>query len=206
MQLRSLSLASLMLAASVLLAAAEDKPAETTAPTAPAVPAAPQWSEFTSDKQGFAVSFPGAPKVTTAPVEGQNPLLQHDFQVSLGEDTVYTVVVFEYPQGKVPKADTDYYVKLINAYAKGSETRLRRRGPATVDGRAGFEGIADDGKNKLTHLVTVVPAGDRIYMLASASPRAKGIPEDAERFRNSFRLLGGEADPREGSAASAAPQ
>jgi hypothetical protein len=172
----------------------------------PAVPAAPQWSEFTSDKQGFAVSFPGAPKVTTAPVEGQNPLLQHDFQVSLGEDTVYTVVVFEYPQGKVPKADTDYYVKLINAYAKGSETRLRRRGPATVDGRAGFEGIADDGKNKLTHLVTVVPAGDRIYMLASASPRAKGIPEDAERFRDSFRLLGGEADPREGSAASAAPQ
>ena len=206
MQLRSLSLASLMLAASVLLAAAEDKPAETTAPTVPAVPAAPQWSEFTSDKQGFSVSFPGTPKVTTAPVEGQNPLLQHDFQVSLGEDTVYTVVVFEYPQGKVPKADTDYYVKLINAYAKGSETRLRRRGPATVDGRAGFEGIADDGKNKLTHLVTVVPAGDRIYMLASASPRAKGIPEDAERFRDSFRLLGGEADPREGSAASAAPQ
>ena len=206
MQLRSLSLASLMLAASVLLAAAEDKPAETTAPTVPAVPAAPQWSEFTSDKQGFAVAFPGAPKVTTAPVEGQNPLLQHDFQVSLGEDTVYTVVVFEYPQGKVPKADTDYYVKLINAYAKGSETRLRRRGTATVDGRAGFEGIADDGKNKLTHLVTVVPDGDRIYMLASASPRAKGIPEDAERFRDSFRLLGGEADPREGSAASAAPQ
>ena len=150
MQLRSLSLASLMLAASVLLAAAEDKPAETTAPTVPAAPAAPQWSEFTSDKQGFAVSFPGAPKVTTAPVEGQNPLLQHDFQVSLGEDTVYTVVVFEYPQGKAPKADTDYYVKLINAYAKGSETRLRRRGPATVDGRAGFEGIADDGKNKLS--------------------------------------------------------
>ena len=206
MQLRSLSLASLMLAASVLLAAAEDKPAETTGSTAPAAPAAPQWSEFTSDKQGCAVSFPGAPKVTTAPVEGQNPLLKHDFQVSLGEDTVYTVVVFEYPQGKVPKADTDYYVKLINAYAKGSETRLRRRGPATVDGRAGFEGIADDGKNKLTHLVTVVPAGDRIYMLASASPRAKGIPEDAERFRDSFRLLGGEADPREGSAASAAPQ
>jgi hypothetical protein len=192
-----------MLAASVLLAAAEDKPAET---TAPAAPAAPQWSEFKSDTQGFAVSFPGAPKVTSASVEGQNPLLQHDFQVSLGEDTVYTVVVFEYPQGKAPKADTDYYVKLMNAYAKGSETRLRRRGPATVDGRAGFEGIADDGKNKLTHLVTVVPAGDRIYMLASASPRAKGVPDDAERFRDSFRLLVGEADPSEESAASTSPQ
>ena len=88
--------------------------------------------EFQSPEQGFAVSFPGAPKVTTAPVEGQNPLLQHDFQVSVGEDTVYTVVVFEYPQGKVPKPDTDYYVKLMNAYAKGSETRSAQR---TCDGR-----------------------------------------------------------------------
>jgi hypothetical protein len=203
--MRCLSLASLVLAASVLAAAAEDKPAETTASTTPAAPTAPQWSEFKSDAQGFAVSFPGQPKVTTAPVEGQNPLLQHDFQVSLGEDTVYTVVVFEYPQGKAPKADTDYYVKLMNAYAKGSETRLRKRGPATIDGHAGFEGIADDGTNKLTHLVTVVPQGNRIYMLASALPRAKGVPEDAERFRDSFRLLGGEADPEE-AAASVPPQ
>ena len=205
MHMRRLTLASLMLAASVLLAAAEEKPAETTSSTAPTAPAAPQWSEFKSDAQGFAVSFPGQPKVTTAPVEGQNPLLQHDFQVSVGEDAVYTLIVFEYPQGKAPKADTDYYVKLMIAYAKGSETRLRKRGPATVDGRPAFEGIADDGKNKLTHLVTVVPLGNRIYMLASASPRAKGIPEDAERFRDSFRLLGGEADPEE-AAASAAPQ
>ena len=206
MRMRSLSLASLMLAASVLLAAAEDKPAETTASTAPAAPAAPQWSEFKSDAQGFAVSFPGQPKATSATVEGQNPLLQHDFQVSLGEDTVYTVVVFEYPQGKAPKADNDYYVKIMNAYAKGSDTRLRRRGPATVDGHAGFEAVADDGKNKLTHLVTVVPSGNRIYMLASASPRAKGTPDDAERFRDSFRLLGGEADSSDESAASATPQ
>jgi hypothetical protein len=54
--------------------------------------------------------------------------------------------------------------------------------------------------------VTVVPQGNRIYMLASALPRAKGIPEDAERFRDSFRLLGGEADPPEEAAASASGQ
>lgn len=200
LSLGSLSLAALMLAASLSFAAAEEKSTEQ-----PAAPAEPQWTEYKSDAQGFAISFPGAPKVTSAPVEGQNPLVQHDFQVSLGEDQVFTVVVFEYPQGKAPKADADYYVKLMNAYAKGSETRLRKRGAATVDGRAGFEGIADDGKNKLTHLVTVVPFGDRIYMLASAAPRARGIPETAERFRDSFRLLGGESDPEE-SAATAAGQ
>lgn len=196
--LGSLGLASLMLVAAMSLAAAEDKATEQAA-----TPSEPQWTEYKSDTQGFAIAFPGAPKVTSAPVEGQNPLVQHDFQVSLGEDTVYTVVVFEYPKGKAPKADADYYVKLMNAYAKGSETRLRKRGPATVDGRSGFEGIADDGKNKLTHLVTVVPAGDRIYMLASASPRARGIPETAERFRDSFRLLVGESDPEEAAASTA---
>ena len=38
--------------------------------------------------------------MTSTPVEGQNPLLQYDFQVSVGDDTVYRVVVFEYPEGK----------------------------------------------------------------------------------------------------------
>ena len=201
MMMRRPSLAALMLAASLSLAAAEDKAAQ---PDAPAAPTEPQWSEFKSDTQGFAITFPGAPKVTSAAVDGQNPLVQHDFQVSLGETTVYTVVVFEFPQGRAPKADTDYYVKIMNAYAKGSEARLRRRGPATVAGHSGFEAIADDGKNKLTHLVTVVPSGDRIYMLASASPRSRGVDDDAERFRDSFRLLSGEADNE--SAASAAGQ
>ena len=54
--------------------------------------------------------------------------------MSLGEDTVYSVVVFEYPARQGPSPDNDTYVKLVNAYAKGSETRLRKRGPATIAG------------------------------------------------------------------------
>ena len=133
-----------------------------------AAPQEPQWTEFQSPERGFSVSFPGAPKTTTAPVEGQNPLIQYDFQVSVGDDTVYSVVVFEYPAGKGPNPDTDAFVKLVNAYAKGSELRLRKRGTATIDGRSGFEAIADDNKSKLSHLIDVVPAGDRVYMLVSA--------------------------------------
>lgn len=183
--------------AAVSVAVAEDPPA----PTPP--PEEPQWTEFQSPERGFAVSFPGTPKVTSAPVEGQNPLLQHDFQVSVGEDTVYTVVVFEYPAGKAPNPpDTDYYVKLVNAYAKGSESRLRKRGPATVAGRPGFEAIADDGKGKLNHLVDVVPVGDRIYMLVTAGPKGHATGDDAERFRDSFRLL---EDPSQSAAAPEAP-
>jgi predicted Zn-dependent protease len=112
------------------------------------------------------------------------------------------VVVFEYPAGKAPgQLDNDYYVKLVNAYAKGSESRLRKREPATVAGRSGFEAIADDGKGKLNHLVDVVPAGDRIYMLATAGPKNHATGDDAARFRDSFRLL---ADAPQSQSQSAA--
>jgi hypothetical protein len=204
MSIRSLTMASLLLLAATSLAAAEDQP-DTTA-QAPA----PQWTEFQSPERGFAVSFPGTPKVTSTPVEGQNPLLQYDFQVNVGEDTVYTVVVFEYPSGKGPSPVTDdFYVKLVNAYAKGSESRLRKRGAATVAGRPGFEAIADgdSSKGKLNHLVDVIPAGDRVYMLVSAGPKGFATSDDAEHFRDSFRLLGDQPEePQSQSAADPGAQ
>jgi hypothetical protein len=195
MSIRGATLGLLLLAAGSP-AFAEDQP------TAQAAAEEPQWVEFQSPERGFAISFPGTPKTTSAPVEGQNPLLQYDFQVSLGEDTVYSVVVFEYPAGNGPSPDTNAYLKLVNAYAKGSESRLRKRGPATIAGRPGFEAIADDGKSKLSHLIDVVPAGDRIYMLVTAGPKAHATGGDAERFRDSFRVLGDEGDSQPQSAAN----
>jgi hypothetical protein len=196
MSIRSATLGLLLLAGVVPTAFAEDQPAAQTAPEEP------QWTEFQSTDRGFAVSFPGAPKTTSAPVEGQNPMIQYDFQVSVGEDTVYSVVVFEYPAGKGPNPDTDAYLKLVNAYAKGSESRLRKRGPATIAGRSGFEAIADDGRSKLSHLIDVVPAGDRIYMLVTAGPKSHATGDDAERFRDSFRVLGDASDAESQSAAN----
>jgi hypothetical protein len=140
--------------------------------------------------------------MTSAAVEGQNPLRQYDFQVSLGEDSVYSVVVFEYPPGKGPSPDNDTYVKLVNAYAKGSETRLRKRGTATIAGYPGFEAIADDKKGKLSHLIDVVPSGDRIYMLVTAGPKSHATGDGAKRFRDSFRLLGDGAPPEAQSVAN----
>jgi hypothetical protein len=166
--------------------------------------AEPQWAEFRSPERGFAATFPGTPKMTRAPVEGQNPLLKYDFQVSLGEDTVFSVVVFEYPAGKGPSPDNDTYVKLVNAYAKGSETRLRKRGTATIAGYPGFEAIADDKKGKLSHLIAVIPSGDRLFMLVTAGPKAHATSDGATRFRDSFRLLGG-GDTQPGQSAATPP-
>ena len=195
MSIRSLTLASLLLVAATSLGWTEDQPATTT--PAPE----PQWAEFQAPERGFAVSFPGTPKLTSTPVEGQNPLVQYDYQVNVGDDTVYTVVVFEYSSGKGPSPVTDdFYVKLVNAYAKGSDSRLRKRGAATVAGRSGFEAIADgdSGKGKLNHLVDVVPAGDRIFMLVAAGPKGFATGDEAEKFRDSFRVLADQPDPSRG--------
>jgi hypothetical protein len=195
MSIRGAMLATLLLVAAFMPSFAEDK----------STAQEPQWSEFKSAERGFAISFPGEPKTTSTPVEGQNPLVQHDFQVSVGDETVYSVVVFEYPAGKGPNPDNDAYLKLVNAYAKGSESRIRKRGPATIDGREGFEAIADDSKSKLNHLVDVVPAGDRIYMVVTAGPKSHAMSEDAVRFRDSFRMLDDD-EPAEAQSAANPPQ
>lgn len=72
----------------------------------------------------------------------------------------------------------------------------------TIAGRSGFEAIADDGKSKLSHLIDVVPAGDRIYMLVTAGPKSHATGDDAERFRDSFRVLGDASDAESQSAAN----
>ena len=191
MTMRRVILASALLLAATAFAGAEEQPQTDAA-------ADPQWTEFSAPDRGFAASFPGKPTVTSTPVEGQNPLLQHQFQVELDEDRVYTVVVFEYPAGRAPNPpDNEYFSNVVTAYAKGSEARLRKKGPATIAGRPGYEASADDAKRKISHLLDLVPAGDRIYLLVSAGPKAHATGEDAQNFRDSFRLLGDDAKPTE---------
>jgi len=190
MPVRSIALASMaFLALAVPCTAADKKDA----------PEPPKWREFHFSERGFVASFPGVttkPKPTSTPVSGLNPLLQHDYQVSLGDDTVYSVVVFEYPEGRAPNPPRpNYYTKVINAYAKGSGTRVRKKGAKTIDERPGYEAMAEDGRGKLNHLVDVVANGDRIYMLVSAGPKGHAKSDGAERFRDSFRLLGGLPPP-----------
>jgi hypothetical protein len=172
---------------------------------APAQQEGPQWPEFQSPERGFAVSFPSTPQTTSVAVAGQNPLVRYSFEAYEGDDTVYRVVVLEYPAGKAPNPPSEaLYVKMVSAYAKDSESKVRKRGPVTIAGREGFEAITDDGKGKVNHLVSIVPAGDRIYMLISAGPRGHATSDDAERFRDSFRVTDGQSQS-EASPATHSP-
>jgi hypothetical protein len=195
MPIRSALKASVLLLAAATSAAAED-------PQTPPQEQV-QWSDFQSPERGFAISFPGTPHTASAAVAGQNPLIRYSFQASEGDDTVYTVVVLEYPAGRAPNPpEPDLYVKMVSAYAKDSQSKVRKRGTATIAGREGFEAITDDGKGKVNHLIDIVPTGHRVYMLISAGPRGHATSDDAEHFRDSFRLTG---DPSPSAASPAAP-
>ncbi|MGZ5863493.1 MAG: hypothetical protein ACXWKB_09480 [Methyloceanibacter sp.] len=195
MTMRKAVMAMAMLMAAGGNGLAEDQPAPT--------PPETQWTLFQSPERGFAIEFPGTPQVTTTPIEGQNPLIQYDFQVGVGSDEAYQVVVLEYPEGKAPNPpDNEYYLKVASAYAKGSQARLRKKGAATIAEHAGYEAIVDDGKGKLNHLLDIVPVGDRVYLLISAGPKNHATGDDAEHFRDSFRVLGGEPQSASNPSAS----
>jgi hypothetical protein len=198
MPIRSFALlASVLFLGLAAPCAAEDKT------DTPEAPPPPTWREFHFSERGFVVSFPGVttkPQPASTPVSGQNPLLQHDYQVVAGNDTVYSVVVFEYPEGRAPNPPRpDYFAKVAAAYAKGSGTTVRTKASQTIDERPGYEATAEDGRGKLNHRIDIVANGDRIYMLVTAGPKDHAKSEDAQRFRDSFRLLGGPA-PAQASA------
>ena len=185
MKLRSTLVAAALMGAATATATAQDKKTEDQAQQH-----APQWQEFQSPERGFAVAFPSTPQATSAAVAGQNPLVRYSYETYEGGDSVYRVVVLEYPAGRAPNPpDEAFYVRMVSAYAKDSASQVRKRGPATIAGRPGFEAITDDGKGKINHLVSIVPAGDRIYMLISTGPRGHATSDDAERFRDSFRVI-----------------
>jgi hypothetical protein len=183
---RGAMLASLFLFAGVANGLAEDTPPASSQEQAPA------WVEFQSPERGFSVSFPGTPKTSSVSIAGQNPLVQYDYTVGVGDNVVYQVVAFEYPAGKAPNPpEPEYYVKLVTAYAKGSDARLRKKGASEIAGKQGYEAVADDNKGKLVHLIEIVPGGnDRIYMLVTAGPKGHAGSDEAQRFRDSFKLLG----------------
>ena len=84
--------------------------------------------------------------------------------------------------------------KAIRAEGK-IDTKLLRKTPLRIDKRPGFEAKAEDGRGKLNHLITMVANGDRVYMLISAGPKKHAASNDALRFRDGFRLLGGPPPP-----------
>ena len=147
------------------------------------------WTEYRAAEQGFVISFPGAPKLATTALAGKTPLTHHVYK-SMAAQRAYEVSVLEFAGGvNGQKWDTACFGRLIAAYAKGSGSSLLSQNPVTIGGRSGLEAVTEDPKHDRYHLIDVLAAGTRVYLLISVGPKGHEASIDAKRFRDSFSLI-----------------
>jgi len=150
------------------------------------VSAQDQWREFRADADGFVVSFPQDPTVTSRRIK-DTKATQSMFLIEKG-DQAYLVSVVHMEKGTGPKnPDQKYFQNLMKNYTEGSNTTLRTSKPATIAGKPGIDGISDAGNS--AHQVQIMASGDRVYMVIYVGPKGQENSSDATRFRNSFKLL-----------------
>ena len=144
------------------------------------------WREFRAEADGFTVSLPQEPTVTSRRI-GESKATQSMFLIEKPGYT-YLVSVVHMEKGTGPKnPDQKYFQNLMKNYTEGSATTLRTSKAATIAGKPGIDGISDAGNS--AHQVQVMATGDRVYMVIYVGPKGQENSADATRFRNSFKLL-----------------
>jgi hypothetical protein len=145
-----------------------------------------QWREFRADADGFVVSFPQDPTVTSRRIK-DSKATQSMFLIEKGE-LAYLVSVVHMEKGTGPKnPDLKYFQNLMKNYTGGSGTTLRTSKAATIAGKPGIDGISDAGSS--AHQVQIMASGDRVYMVIYVGPKGQENSADATRFRGSFKLI-----------------
>jgi hypothetical protein len=167
--MRRFTFAFLMLALQLVPASAQD-----------------QWREFRAEADGFVVSFPQDPTVTSRRIK-DSKATQSMFLIEKGE-LAYLVSIVHMEKGTGPKnPDQKYFQNLMKNYTEGSKTTLRSSKPVTIAGKPGIDGTSDAGNS--AHQVQIMASGDRVYMVIYVGPKGQENSADATRFRNSFKLI-----------------
>jgi hypothetical protein len=145
-----------------------------------------QWREFRADADGFVISLPQEPTVTSRRIK-DTKATQSMFLIEKGE-LAYLVSVIHMEKGTGPKnPDQKYFQNLMKNYAEGSSTKVRTSKLATIAGKPGIDGISDAGNS--AHQVQILVSGDRVYMVIYVGPKGQESSADATRFRSSFKLI-----------------
>jgi hypothetical protein len=153
--------------------------------------AADKWSEFRSVNHGFAAQFPGTPGTGVQAMGGDNPFGLYHFQLAAGS-AVYDVSVAEYSPGHAPQnPGVAYYAALAERYALGAKAVVRPGSghAVTIDGRPGYEAVADNAAANRTFLIDFTAAGDRLFYIVSMGPKGSDTGDDAKHFRDSFKFI-----------------
>lgn len=143
------------------------------------------WPEYRSIEGGFAVSFPGAPKLTnqTAP-DGESI---HSVVVDL-DKTAFLVLYTDYGTGTFAGGDPALALDQVRDRLVGDQkTQLRIERNFTFKSRPARELVIDDAHGS-TQIYRLYIVGDRLYQVICGGPKGFETSPDAQRFENSFRL------------------
>src|SRR5262249_61473606 len=102
--------------------------------------AQPQWREFRSDSDGFSVSLPQTPTITSRRI-GTSNATQTSFLIESGPIT-YLVSVVQLEKGAGRKDPGQAYIQnLLNKYAEGSKTTLLTIKDSTIPAKPAINAI-----------------------------------------------------------------
>jgi hypothetical protein len=149
--------------------------------------AAEPWKEFRSNEGGFAVSFPGTPKMTTSD-PNQPGATSHSFYVNAGASS-YVVIYADYEPGTLNGKDPQgLFDSGRDNLIKGNKVKIRVDRKFTLANHPARKIVleAADGTIQIYNLYLV---NDRIYEVISGGPKGFDKSADAKRFNDSFHFI-----------------
>jgi hypothetical protein len=147
-----------------------------------------KWIDYREPAQGFAVQFPGPPKVTRTDVRGKFPLTHFQYEF-VTANRVYNISVMAFTKDAPDTSGIAFLSGLIANYAKGTKTALRTQNTAAIAGHPALEAVTEDAANDRYHLVDIFAVAPRVYLIVSEGPKGHETSTEAKRFRNSFKLI-----------------
>ena len=151
------------------------------------------WKEYVFDDDGFAVSAPSQPELTSQPIYVASGTADaHVYTTAAGSDTALMLFVFQRD-----RADRRTTAQFHEQARQGSldpvNGKLRRRSDLKLGKFAGIELEFEAQHPELdtrTHQVRsrYYMVGHKIFHLIAIAPIGAPFPDDAERWFKSFRL------------------
>ncbi len=149
--------------------------------------------DYTSRVSGFRINVPARPKIERKRVdlpEGESATLRL-YTGDLTDDTVYSVLVMQFPEGFVARAGrTQMLDNTISRTVKAAKGKVVSNRRSRVNGRTGREVFISAMNGQATVRLRAFVVDDRVYQVITISPRDKGRSEEVNDFFDSFEFIG----------------
>ena len=154
-----------------------------------------QWKEFVAPADGFAVSFPGAPKreISSEDTE-RGPIATTQYRlIDTAHETtgIYCVNYHDNPPGVVPKIAVNVFLGIAwqNIWGKLPGHTVQWKRETLVEGYPAIEfQLLNASGTMMTTTGRMVQVKDRSYQMYVVLPTRRQNSGDAENFLQSFRL------------------